>query len=173
MKKVLIITAIIITLLVYSKSQANEVVIIPENSLRFRVIASSNNVDDFIIKNKVKKVVEKELVTLLKNAKDINETKEIIKENITNINKTISNTIGEEDIDYDVNFGFNFFPKKIFKGIVYNEGEYESLVITLGQGNGDNWWCVLFPPLCLLEENPNSSDVEYQLYVSRIINSFK
>ncbi|MDD2238342.1 MAG: stage II sporulation protein R [Bacilli bacterium] len=173
MKKALIILAILITLLVYSKSQANEVVIIPDNSLRFRVIANSNNVNDFIIKNKVKTVVEKELVTLLENAKDISETKEIIKENLPNINKTISNAIGKEDIDYDVKFGFNYFPKKIFKGIIYNEGEYESLVITLGQGNGDNWWCVLFPPLCLLEENPTSSDVEYQLYVSRIINGFK
>ncbi|MDD4706301.1 MAG: stage II sporulation protein R [Bacilli bacterium] len=173
MKKGLILLAIVITLLVYSKSQANEVVIIPENSIRFRVVANSNNVDDFLIKNKVKTAVEKELVTLLENAKDINETKEIIKENIPTINKMIANTIGEQNLDYDVKFGFNFFPKKIFKGIVYNEGDYESLVITLGKGNGDNWWCVLFPPLCLLEENPNSSDVEYQLYVSRIINRFK
>lgn len=173
MKKVLVIGAIIIAFLVYFKTQKDEVIIIPDKSLRFRVIASSNNVNDFIIKNKVKTAVEKELASLLEDAEDINETKEIIKQNITNLNQTISDTIKEENVDYDIKSGFNYFPKKIFKGIVYNEGKYESLVITLGQGDGDNWWCVLFPPLCLLEENPVSSDVEYQLFVSRIINHFK
>ena len=173
MKKGLVIIAIITILLVYSKTQANELVTIPENSLRFRVIANSNNVEDFVIKNKVKNEVEKKLTILLEDAEDIEETKRIIKENLPEINKAITNTLGEENINYDINFGYNYFPKKIFKGIVYNEGDYESLVITLGQGNGDNWWCVLFPPLCLLEENPNTSDVEYQLYVSRIINRFK
>lgn len=173
MKKVLIITAIIIIFLVSAKSEAKEIIIIPDKSLRFRVIANSNNINDFIIKNEVKKEVEQELIFLLKDAKDIDETKNIIKENLSTIKEKIKSTIGEKNIDFNINFGFNYFPKKIFKGVIYNEGEYESLIITLGKGKGENWWCVLFPPLCLLEENPNTSDVEYQLYVSRIINHFK
>lgn len=173
MKKILIILAIIIMFLVYSKSEAEEIIIIPDKSLRFRVIANSNNLNDFITKNEVKKEVEKELIFLLKDAKTIDETKQIINENIVNIKEKISKNIDEKNLDFNIKLGLNYFPKKIFKGVIYNEGEYESLIITLGKGNGENWWCVLFPPLCLLEENPNTSDVEYQLYVTRIINHFK
>ena len=50
---------------------------------------------------------------------------------------------------------------------------YESLVITLGSGNGDNFWCVLFPPLCLLEENDTTSDVEYSFFVKELLNKYK
>ena len=49
---------------------------------------------------------------------------------------------------------------------------YESLVITLGKGEGDNWWGVLFPPLCLLEENENTKDVEYHFLVKDIIDKY-
>ena len=76
-------------------------------------------------------------------------------------------------INYDINFGNNYFPDKIYKGIKYEEGNYESLVITLGNGLGHNWWCVLFPPLCLLDENNNLENAEYEFYASKLINKFK
>ncbi|MBQ9011225.1 MAG: stage II sporulation protein R, partial [Bacilli bacterium] len=51
-----------------------------------------------------------------------------------------------------------------YKGVKYKEGYYESLLVTLGKGKGDNWWCVLFPPLCLIEAD-ESSDVQYKSFV--------
>ena len=55
----------------------------------------------------------------------------------------------------------------------FEEGDYESLAITLGQGSGDNWWCVLFPPLCLLEASSEElDDVTYSFYIKDIINKF-
>ena len=65
-----------------------------------------------------------------------------------------------------------YFPKKEYKGVEYNEGNYESLVITLGEGKGDNWWCVLFPPLCLIDAEEQTSDVEYKFLVKEIIKHF-
>ena len=56
-------------------------------------------------------------------------------------------------------------------GKEYKEGEYNSLVITLGNGLGDNWWCVLFPPLCLLE-GEESTEVEYHSYVVDTLNKY-
>ena len=67
----------------------------------------------------------------------------------------------------------NYFPSKTYKGIVYDGGYYNSLVVTLGDGEGDNWWCVLFPPLCLMEENETTSDVEYKFFVKSIIEKFR
>ena len=74
---------------------------------------------------------------------------------------------------YDLNYGYNYFPEKSYKGINYPAGEYESLVVTLGDGLGDNWWCVLFPPLCLLEASESDLDeAEYTFYFKDIINKF-
>ena len=68
-----------------------------------------------------------------------------------------------EDLNYNttftINFGDNYFPEKEYKDVIYEEGNYESLVVTLGNGEGDNWWCVLFPPICTLEVEENK-DIE-------------
>ncbi|UKI29349.1 MAG: stage II sporulation protein R [Clostridium sp.] len=56
---------------------------------------------------------------------------------------------------------------------MYDGGYYNSLVVTLGDGDGDNWWCVLFPPLCLVQDNETTSDVEYKFFINRIIEKFK
>ena len=66
----------------------------------------------------------------------------------------------------------NYFPKKSYRGILYPEGEYESLIITLGKGLGENWWCVLYPPLCLIEDNDTTSDSEYRSFILDILNNW-
>ena len=59
---------------------------------------------------------------------------------------------------------------KMFKNVVYEDGFYESIVVSIGEAKGDNWWCVLFPPLCLLEgEDNDTSDVEYQFFVTKML----
>ena len=55
----------------------------------------------------------------------------------------------------------------MYKGIKYKEGYYESLVISIGDSKGDNWWCVLFPNFCLVDTN---NDHEYKLYFKEIFN---
>ena len=73
----------------------------------------------------------------------------------------------------DVNFGYNYFPPKEYKGIKYDEGYYESLVVTLCEGKGDNWWCVLFPPICALEEDSeNYEKIEYSFYIKEMFNKY-
>ena len=77
------------------------------------------------------------------------------------------------DKDYKINYGYNYFPKKKYKSVTYKEGMYESLVITLGTGEGDNWWCVLFPPLCLVEaDESTTSDAEYTFFIKEIIDKY-
>ena len=59
--------------------------------------------------------------------------------------------------------------RKEYKNVIYEEGEYESVVITIGDGNGKNFWCVLFPPLCMLDEDSN---IEYSSLVKEIIDKY-
>lgn len=163
---VLIIIAVIISLLVKNK---NDNIVIPKESIRIRIISNSDDQVDILEKIKVKKNVEKELYSILKSAKNVNDARDIINNNLERLNLVIEDTTDQK---YNVKFGNNYFPKKIYKDVIYDEGSYESIVITLGSGMGDNWWCVLFPPLCLLDENENTKDVEYKFFVKELIDKY-
>ena len=64
-------------------------------------------------------------------------------------------------------------PEKEYEGVTIPSGNYESLVITLGSGLGDNWWCVMFPPLCLLEAKDNNTEnIEYKFLVQEILEKY-
>jgi len=146
---------------------------IPEDALRIRVIANSNSEYDQLIKNQVKENIQMKLYNLLKDTKGVEEARKIINNNLNYIDKEVNNTLNlyNYNLDYTINYGLNYFPSKEYKGTTYDEGYYESLVITLGEGKGDNWWCVLFPPLCLLEAE-ESEDVEYTSYVKELIEKY-
>ena len=104
---------------------------------------------------------------------DVNEAREIISNSIDNLENDVEVLFKDNnyDKDFKVNFGKNFFPDKDYKGVHYDEGEYESLVVTIGEGTGDNWWCVLFPPLCLLDASDSETeDVEYQFFVTKMLD---
>lgn len=165
MKKVIVLViSIIIGILVYKKSDE---IIIPSYAIRIRIKANSNSIQDLYNKQKLKEEIKSDLYNLIYKAKSSNEASDIISNNL----KIIDNLISKKTNDYKVNYGNNYFPKKVYKGVIYPEGEYKSLVITLGSGLGDNWWCVLYPPLCMLEDNYDINDIEYRSFVADIVNN--
>ena len=166
MKKIIIVLFIIVVILVSMKEGSN--ILIPNDAIRFRIVANSDNIEDQNLKLTIKSDVEKELYKLLEDASNIEEARNIIQNNLN----TVDNILKKYDINYKINFGNNYFPIKEYKGITYDDGFYESLVITIGEGLGKNWWCVLFPPLCLLDEQENLDNAKYELYVSKLINKF-
>lgn len=141
--------------------------LIPSNSIRFRIIANSNSEIDQTTKLLIKKDLEQNLFPKLENSTSPEETEQIIKDN----EQVIKSTIEKYNIPYSINYGLNYFPEKTYKGITYDSGNYESLVISLGEASGNNWWCVMYPPLCLLESNSNNYDeIEYKSYIKEIIS---
>ena len=146
---------------------------IPDDAIRIRVIANSNSNYDQEMKYKVKDNIEYDMYKLLKDVKGINKARNVINSNLDLIDKDVQDTITKNNykMNYDVNFGYNYFPSKTYKGIKYNEGYYESLVVTLGEGKGDNWWCVLFPPLCMMEAE-ESNDVEYTTMAKELVSKY-
>ena len=143
--------------------------IIPSNAIRIRIIANSNSDNDQKIKMKVKNEVEPYLFNLLKDAKNAYQASLIINDNLD----TIKNIIDSQNSNqkYEINFGKNYFPEKEYKGIKYKEGYYESLLITLGDGLGDNWWCILFPPLCMLD-SIDTNNYEYKSFAIELIKKY-
>lgn len=166
MKKIIvIIIALVIGVLLYKK---DDFVIIPNESIRIRIIANSDNIEDLVEKKRLKEQIEDDIYKITKDADSLEEARSLINDNLKNIDAIIKNNI---DLDYTIDYGVNYFPKKVYRGVLYEAGNYESLVITLGSGLGENWWCVLFPPLCLIEDNETTSDVEYKLYVEEVLGN--
>ena len=171
-KVIFVVIVLILALFVYINVNADEIVI-PDAAIRVRVIANSNSIYDQRMKMKVKEYVESYIYPKIVDANTIEEARSIINNNIDGLNDGIDRLFNDNNYNmkYNINFGYNYFPSKEYKGVNYKEGEYESLVVTIGHGDGDNWWCVLFPPLCLLEgDDSNTSDVEYKFFVKEILN---
>ena len=156
MKKLIIILFLISLSAIFINQ--DESIIIPNQAIRFRVIANSNSLEDQTEKMIIKDQVEKEIYNLINGAQNVSEVRTLLQDNMNVIEQIVD--------DYNV-------PPKSYKGVLYQAGNYESLVITLGEGVGNNFWCVLFPPLCLLENSEEDiSDVDYQLYVQKLIQGF-
>ena len=148
-RKIFLLILGLIIIGVYSQNQTE--LSIPDSSIRLRVIPNSNNSKDINIKEQVKDYLETDIYTLLKNTDNIDSARTIINNNIPKLETNIDNIFKENhyNLPYEINFGLNYFPEKTYNGKVYAEGEYESLVIYIGEAEGDNWWCVLFPNFCL------------------------
>lgn len=173
-KLILIILTVIVAFLVYVNVNADVgEIVIPEAAIRVRVIANSNSIDDQSMKMKVKAMIEKNISPLLIGVDNVSVARSIIRDNLDILESDIEAFFVNEDYDKDfvINFGDNYFPEKDYRGVHYDEGEYESLVVTIGEGVGDNWWCVLFPPLCLLEASESDvDDTEYQFFVAEMLD---
>ncbi len=161
MKKTIIILSIIILLLTFTNSNTR----IPEDSIRFRVIADSNDINSQELKQKVVENLKSNLINTNKFT-NIVETREFLEENIPLYTKIVDKTLKDNNSneDFHINYGKNYFPEKEYNNETYPEGEYESLVVTIGKGLGQNFWCVLFPPLCFDEKE----DYHYKSFIKEI-----
>ena len=167
MKKIIIVLFLVSLGFIFMNQ--DEEILIPGEAIRFRVIANSNTLEDQTEKLAIKEQVEEEIYKLINGVGNVKDVRNIIENNMDTINDIV-NSYG---VPYQISYGNNYFPSKTYKGVLYPAGNYESLVITLGKGAGNNFWCVLFPPLCLLENsNADVSDIDYQLYVKKLLDEF-
>lgn len=164
MKKILIVLLLLFGLYLFSKDDSR----ISDDSIRFRVIANSNSEEDI----KMKELVVKELSSTLFKENSLEGTRSNIISNISQIEKRIDRVFDNNNYDktYNVIYGMNEFPEKVYNGVVYEKGLYESLVVEIGDGNGNNYWCFLYPSLCLLDYKNGEEEVEYKSKIAEIID---
>ena len=146
-------------------AEENEPVQNYEGIIRFHVIANSDNPADQALKLKVRDEVlaqindELILEVFAQDAAgsiaqgDAELSRNYIKSNLERIRDKALEIVRREGYAYDVtaDLGVRFIPKKVYGDVVFPAGNYEALNITIGAGEGENWWCVLFPPLCLID----------------------
>lgn len=123
--------------------------------IRFHVLANSDTEEDQKLKIKVRDKVIEKMSSKLSNTKNINEAREILIDSIDEVDRIAKDVIEENGYNYNVRSELKRenFPDKIYGDTLYPQGEYEAFRILIGEAEGQNWWCVMFPPLCFVDES--------------------
>lgn len=131
-----------------------------EKLIRFHVLANSDTEEDQELKLKVRDAVIAYLQPKLEKSTSIKESEAIIKAEYKSLEEISKNIILKNGYTYDVKVGIeqSKFPTKQYSNIVLPSGEYKALKIIIGKGQGKNWWCVMFPPLCFVDESSGVID---------------
>lgn len=123
--------------------------------LRFHIRANSDSDEDQELKMAVKEDVVGFLKPYLEDCESVQESKEIVRQNLQNIYAVAKDAIVEQGYDYPVSVYLTKeqFPAKIYGDLTFPAGEYQALRIDIGDAKGQNWWCVMFPPLCFIDSS--------------------
>ena len=139
-----------------------------DNVFRLHVIANSDSVEDQNLKYIVRDKLISYMNNLCSNCTNKEEAIEIVNNNISSFQEIAQNTILENGYNYNVTVEVgNFeFPTKTYGDISFPAGYYDALKVKIGTAKGQNWWCVMFPPLCFIDVTsgivPDSSKEQLQ-----------
>lgn len=154
MKKILfaavMLTVMVCAVCAYSKDVMNDL----ENGIvRLHVIANSDSEWDQDVKLKVRNAVLEAV-----KEKNISDTDELV----SAAQQAARQTLSENGAEYGAyaEYGIYEFPEKSYRGITLPAGEYNGVRVVLGEGKGHNWWCVLYPPLCVSDDSEPELDTE-------------
>ncbi|KAB7707478.1 stage II sporulation protein R [Bacillus aerolatus] len=140
----------------YIPSQAaepEETIVIPKEAIRLRILANSDHAADQALKRKIRDDVNAEITNWVSDLESLPEARRLLKSKLPEIQQIALERAAKEGATSDIRVKFDKakFPTKLYGQFLYPAGEYEAIVITIGEGKGANWWCVLYPPLCFLD----------------------
>ena len=126
---------------------------ISNNFLRLHIVANSDSTEDQILKYEIRDAILNYISPYIKNANSKHDAIQILNNNMDELYNLSSNILNEHGLNYPVNIkigNFNF-PTKDYSSFILPEGNYDALKIELGNAVGQNWWCVMFPSLCIVD----------------------
>lgn len=136
----------------YSKAISSN---LSDSVFRLHIIANSDSSADQQLKLKVRDNIIEYMNTLTSSSSDKKDVISMVNNHLDSFKEIALNTIKENGYNYDVNIeigNFNF-PTKTYGDISFPAGNYDALRIEIGDAIGQNWWCVLFPPLCFVNSS--------------------
>lgn len=142
-----------------------------EELIRFHVRANSDTEEDQKLKLKVRDKILEDMKEILEGADSLEKGRYIIMCKLDDIKNVAESVIQENGYDYPVKvtMGIEAFPVRKYGNKVLPQGNYESLIVTIGNGEGQNWWCVMFPPLCFVDVTQSNAvridDAEAEEYL--------
>lgn len=139
--------------------------------LRIHIRANSNSVIDQDVKYQIKDCVIDFLTPIISSCNQKKDFENKLKQNLNNIECIANNVLAQNNFDYksSARLDNEYFPIRSYDNLTLENGYYDALIIDLGSGDGDNWWCVVYPPLCFLNSN---ADYKYKSRIAEIINKY-
>lgn len=132
---------------------------IPQDAIRLRILANSDTAADQWIKHRIRDAIVEEMQRWVTGPQTVEEARAAIKEHLPELRTLADGLLANYGYPYGANveLGVVPFPTKMYGDKVYPAGDYEALRVSLGKAEGQNWWCVLFPPLCFVDAVTNEA----------------
>lgn len=149
--------------------------------LRIHIRANSNTQIDQDIKYKVKNSVVEKISPLITNIQSFDDACTIVSNNLSVIEQAADATLAENGFNYKSRARLckEEFPTRSYENLTLSSGVYDALIIELGEGVGDNWWCVVFPPLCFVSSDGSAKsgkdthNIKYKSFFAELIEKAK
>ncbi len=143
-----------------------------EEYLRIHIRANSNSIIDQNVKYLVKDKMINVLTPYIAECKTKKDAKNLLLEKEKHLEKVVDDILTKNGFDYRCNIVVRNekFPTRVYEDFTLEEGFYDAVIVELGKAEGDNWWCVVYPPLCF---TGNESGIVYKSKILEIINNFK
>ncbi|MFC4386500.1 stage II sporulation protein R [Gracilibacillus marinus] len=159
MKKLILFLGLIFLIIGFfpqkvTSESSMDVQVIPDEAIRLRILANSDTEEDQTLKHQVRDAINEEVTKWVEKMDQIEDARALIASRVDVLEQIVDNVLVENQSDYTYTVEYNknvTFPAKLYGNYLYPEGEYEAILVTLGEGDGSNWWCVVFPPLCFLD----------------------
>lgn len=141
------------------KGFANELDDVSDKVVRLHILANSDSEDDQNLKLKVRDTILEKAGVIFEESTSRNNTEQIIVNKIDTIQRIAQQVVYQNGYDYEVKCSLvnMYFTERVYDTITMPEGYYDALRITIGEAKGHNWWCVIYPQLCLSPSIDKSS----------------
>ncbi len=164
----LLCVAIVLCLIMLSQTTSAQA-----DCIRIHIRAASNSQYDQGVKLALRDEVVAHLTPILSRAQNKKQAKTLLAQELGSLTALSNTYLAQNNVNYLATcyLSKEEFPSRKYGELVFEKGEYEALIISLGEGEGDNWWCVAYPPLCFVPEG--EGEVIYKSKILEIIESYK
>ena len=151
--------------------RAHEAAISSQNVLRLHILANSDSETDQAIKLSVRDAIR----PLFEAQDSYDNARTFLLANGAVLQSAAEAVLKEQGAEYGVqlSLGTEEFPDRTYDGVLFPAGAYDALIVRLGKGEGHNWWCVLFPPLCIVSDTEKTVDLTTVKPQSLLYNTIK
>ena len=170
-KKIVLIICLLVLVLsaLYAVEAYYQVVSIENKVVRLHILANSDMKQDQELKLKVRNSILSEFNSKFSNLTTSEDAEATIIYNLERIREIAQNTVYDQGYYYKVKvyYGNYLFPERTYGDFTLPKGDYNAVRVVIGQGKGQNWWCVMFPPICFLDFGKTSQDVVFEADVEK------
>ena len=159
---------------IFANSSFDKKIIATDNLLRIHIRANSNQDVDQNIKFAIKDRFVEYLTPLVAVCENKNDAIAAIENQKGKLKQLADDILKQNGFEYqsNVNIKREFFPTREYENYTIESGVYDAVIVELGEAVGNNWWCVIYPPLCFTNFSFNSQNIVYKSKIMEIINKF-